>query len=376
MLSTNGATNQWAFFTYTNVLTPNFTNVVILTFLPPELSLPRFREADIDLFVARNAQGGSNLFALDPGAVSATRKSTGRTGTEFVLFTNAAPGEVFYIGVKSEDQQAAQFNIFAASSDRPFSSRDASNNVVAQAFPLPADIPDGTPENPGGTNLLAIIFEPEVVVQRVYVTNSIFHEQAGDLIGILSHRDANDGADVAVALNNHRTWNGLDISVYDDSGEGDLDAFAVPPDGPGMLRNFAGQQAFGVWNFSISDNALFHTGRVENLTLVIEPASTNNGDAVFLRRGILPNRWLYVPVNLPVDVAGMEICLSDYQPTPTDPMAVYVRKGDYPNFNNYDHHFAAPPPGACRELIQVITRQSRRAAGSLAFITPTLSQLR
>src|SRR6185369_8345488 len=58
IVSTNGATNQWAFFTYTNVTTANFTNVAILTFLAPELSRPRYRDADIDLYVTRSTQGG------------------------------------------------------------------------------------------------------------------------------------------------------------------------------------------------------------------------------------------------------------------------------------------------------------------------------
>src|SRR5215213_5532779 len=113
-----------------------------------------------------------------------------RGGTEFVLYTNAQPNEVFFIGVKSEDQQAATFGILAASSDNPFSGRDSSNYIVAQALVLPMEIPDGTPENPGGTTgLFAFVVDTDATARRVYVTNSIYHEQAGDIIGILSHQD-------------------------------------------------------------------------------------------------------------------------------------------------------------------------------------------
>ena len=353
--STNGASNQWAFFTYTNVPNAAFKYVAILTFFPPELSLPRVREADIDLYVNRSSDGtGTNLFLLDPAAIAAAAKSTSRGGSELLLFTNAAASEVFSIGVKSEDQQAAQFNIFAASSDRPFSSRDASNNIVARAFPLPADIPDGTPENPGGTNVFAIVFEsPDVTVQRIYVTNSIFHEEAGDIIGILSHTDPQDGSDVSVTLNNHRTWNGLETVVYDDSDQGDLDdppgsaiPPVIPPDGPGSLRSFVGQQAFGVWNFSISDNAMFHTGVVAELTLVIEPASTNSDNPVNLVRTVLPQHWVYAGFNVPADATNVQVCVE------TDgPVDVYVRRGDFPDLTLYDKALTnIPPPGACMDL--------------------------
>ncbi len=248
IVSTNGATNQWAFFTYTNVPDPAFRYVAIATFFPTELSRPRFRDADIDLYVASGANS-SDLVRLDPSVIAGSRRSTTRGGTEMLLFTNAGAGEVFHIGVKSEDQQGANFSIFAVSSDRPFSERDSSNNIVARSVTLPAPIPDGSPDAPGGTNLFALVFEPDVTVQRVYVTNSIYHENGGDLIGILSHPD-DEGNEDAVTLNNHRTWSGFDEVIYDDSDQNDLgDETDNPPvfrtDGPGSLQDFVGHQAFG-----------------------------------------------------------------------------------------------------------------------------------
>lgn len=348
--STNGASNQWAFFTYTNVTTANFTNVAVITFFPVELSRPRFREADIDLYVSRN----KDLFLLDDAVIGGSTRSTTRGGTELVLFTDAQPDEVFYIGVKSEDQQAANFSIFAASSDKPFSSRDSSNNIVAQVIPLPTPIPDGTPDAPGGTNLFALVFEPDVTVQRVYVTNRIYHEEAGDLIGIISHTDSSpDGTDASVTLNNHRTWTGYENPaapyniIYDDSDEGDLgDETTIPPvflpDGPGRLRDFVGQKAFGIWNYTISDNAMFHTGAVEELTLVIQPASTNNDDAVNLTATILPMRWLYAGFRVPADATNVQVCL-----TTDGPAEVYLRRGDFPTLTLFDKKSNMVPPGAC-----------------------------
>ena len=353
IVSTNGASNQWSFFTYTNVTTPNFTNVAILTFFPPELSLPRFREADIDLYVARGANG-ANLFQLADPAIGASVRSTTRGGTELVVFSNAQPDEVFFIGVKSEDQQAANFNIYALSSDRPFSSRDASNNIIARAIPLPVEIPDGSPEQPGGTNLIMIVVEPpDVLVQRAYVTNSIFHEEAGDLIGIISHSDPANPEPTAVTLNNHRTWTGYENPippyhvVYDDSEQGDLDdgsgnPLFMRPDGPGRLLDFVGHPAFGVWNYTISDNAIFHTGVVEELTLVIQPASTNANQAVNLTATIAENGWLYAGFRVPADATNVEVCVTEI--TPPNAVEAYIRRDFLPTRTNYDKSGTNVPP--------------------------------
>ncbi|HTD67193.1 MAG TPA: S8 family serine peptidase, partial [Candidatus Limnocylindria bacterium] len=346
IVSTNGASNQWAFFTYQNVSNTAFRYVAIVTFFPLELSLPRYREADIDLYVARGANG-SNLFNLDTDVISSSTRSTTRGGTEMLLFTNAGGSEVFHIGVKSEDQQGANFSIFAVSSDRPFSERDASNNIVAQAIPLPVSIPDGSPDKPGGTNLFALVFEPNVNIQRVYVTNSIYHEDGGDLIGILSHQDIEDQNEVSVTLNNHRTWQGFQEVIYDDSEQGDLgdetdNPPVLPPDGPGRLRDFVGQQAYGLWGYTISDNALFQTGLVQELTLVIQPASTNNDDAVNLTATVQPLHWIYAGFRVPADATNVQLCLK------TDGDAeLYLRREDFPTFTLFDKMSNMVPPGAC-----------------------------
>src|SRR5205085_3609783 len=127
----------------------------------------------------------------------------------------------------------------------------------------PVFIPDGTPDQPGGTNLMIMVLDPrdlQATMSRVYVTNAIYHEEAGDLIGILDR----PGGTNAVVLNNHRTWTEWENPifpygvVYDDSGQGDLgDETTTPPvflpDGPGRLLDFIGEQAGPLWNFTISD---------------------------------------------------------------------------------------------------------------------------
>ncbi len=356
IVSTNGTTNQWCFFLYTNSLNNVVKTgqyVAIFTFFAPELSRPRVREADIDLYVCADQHSATaeKLLLLDPTEVGLAAKSTGRSGTELVLFTNAVPDEVFYIGVKSEDQQAAQFSIIAISSDKAFSARDSSNNIVASVFPAP--IPDGTPDAPGGTNLFALVVERDVLVQRVIVTNILFHEEAGDLIGILHHADPTDGSDAAVTLNNHRTWNGWDTSIYDDSDEGDLTNSVpptIPPDGPGSLRNFVGQQAFGLWQYDISDNALFHTGLVQELTLVISPASTNRNRPVDLYGTLPPGRWRYAAFPVTADVTNIHACVT-YEGGGTGPLELYLRRGDFPDRVFYDKALLDILfPGGCLDL--------------------------
>src|SRR5207247_2512394 len=59
LLAPNGATNQWNFYVFRN--DTNFTNVAIVTFLPPDLSRARFLDADIDLYVSDTNPALTNL---------------------------------------------------------------------------------------------------------------------------------------------------------------------------------------------------------------------------------------------------------------------------------------------------------------------------
>ena len=146
-------------FTNTAAVTnANFTNVAFVTFLPPELGVPRLGvgeendpasatrpEADIDLYVSTNPA----LTNLDPAAVANAQSSVGRTGTEKVLYTNSAPGQVYYIGVRSQDQEGGSLGFWGWRPTSPSARPIPTGTVVLTVLtPVPVVIPGGTPANP------------------------------------------------------------------------------------------------------------------------------------------------------------------------------------------------------------------------------------
>ena len=357
LVYTNGMTNQWNFFIFTN--TTGFSNVAILTFMPPNLSLARNYEADLDLYVSTDPTGIA-ITNLDATILADAQSSVGRLGSELIVYSNSSAGAIYYIGVKSEDQMAAEYAIVALASQGPFSGRDASNNVIITFTPLPADIPDGSPSQPGGTNLIGICLE-QVTIQRLIVTNAIVHEEMGDLIGSLAHQDAGQGGAATgtagslpqdVVLNNHRTWDApAALWIYDDSNYEDIvtpsNPYGIPTDGPGSLNNFIGQQAGGVWTFTIVDDALLHVGWVSNLVVTIEPQSTNQNAVALRWNNIQPGTLRFTVVQVPVDATNMEICVD----TQAQPAELLVRhSGQITTTNSADLRVVFPPPGGCTNL--------------------------
>src|SRR5207237_8749961 len=120
---------------------------------------------------------------------------------------------------------------------------------------------------PPAVHMLAIVADP-AKVRRVVVTNIITHENARDLFGILTHPGV--GLPHSAVLNNHRSFAGTAGFIYDDSKEFDVNG-SRPPDGPGRLRDFIGDPAYGLWQFTMVDNSPYHTGRVDSLVGMIEP---------------------------------------------------------------------------------------------------------
>ena len=116
LLYTNGMTNQWNFFIFTN--STAFSNVAILTFMPPNLSLPRNYEADLDLYVSTDPLGLA-ITNLAANILAGAQRSVGRLGSELVVYSNSTAGTVYYIGVKSEDQMASEYSIVALVSQGP-----------------------------------------------------------------------------------------------------------------------------------------------------------------------------------------------------------------------------------------------------------------
>jgi len=339
--STNGLAAQWNFYVFTNLLFAsnnpsglnNGSNVAFVTFLPPNVSRSRNLDADIDLYVSRSPQ----LTNLVDGVVLTAFKSRNRGGTEVVIFTNAAVAlsEVFYIGVKSEDQQSAEYGIAAFSTDVPFESTDPNGNRILRGVPPNALIPDGSASSPGFVPVFAFGIS-DTPIARVVVTNEITHQSVGDLLGNLSHEDQ------FAVLNNHNLFggsaNGFYRIVYDDSSAGQF-FFSRHTDGPGTLNNFAGQSSSGVWLLTMSDDSLNRTGLVNSFTVRVEPQRDLLGGG--LTNSVLANQWNYYFVDVPPDASSLTVLLSSMD----GPLELYLRRGALPTTTDYDKRALIDPTG-------------------------------
>lgn len=340
--TTNGIANQWHFYAMTN--TSGFTNAAFITFLPSTLSIPRMgvfvddpedvtrAESDIDLYVSTDPA----LTTLDTAALAAADKSLGRGGTEAVVLDDAVGGTVYYIGVKSEDHEAANYRFFGAFSRLPFS-EDDNGDLVLQGLPVPFDIPDGSPANPGAALVLAVATEP-IEIRRVIVTNELSHQNMGDLIGNLSH-------DTEFAVLNNHTFAENDDTItnytfiYEDNGEGDITG-SQETDGPGSLKDFVGEEGIGVWLLTTLDDSLSQTGRVENVVVRLERSPDTN---VYVRT-IAPRSWFFDVINVPPEATNLTIAVEIIGTSPL-PVELYIRKGDFPTFGLFDVQTTIYPPG-------------------------------
>ncbi len=336
---TLGMTNQWHFYAVTNVL--GYPYAAFITFLPDTLSVPRTGvyansednatqpEADIDMYVADPETIANNyaLTNLDPTVIAASDKSLTRGGVEFITYSNSQQGDVYYIGVKSETQEGSEYGFIPIFSPNPFSSTDANGNEYVQGVPLPVNIPDAAPNHPGKAYVFAIAVQP-IDVERVVVTNTITHENFGDLIGSLSHNGK------AVVLNDHAFASGPPgpyTKIYDDSGRGDI-LNSQPPDGPGSLASFQAQEGVGPWILTEVDDSLTQTGAVTGLTLFIEKhQDLSQGITV----NIAPGTWFYTFLDVPPGFTNLSIYATNLPPTVTPPLQLYLDYNVQPDFSNY-----------------------------------------
>jgi len=344
---TAGMTNQWHFYVLSNDF--NFTNVSFVTFMPPELSVPRMgvtnvdnpanasrTEADIDLYVSTDP----GLTNLSPVALLNADKSIGPGGTEFVAKSNAAPRSVYYVGIKSEDQMAAEYNFLGVFSLFPPTSTDTNGNRYLRGMPVPAVIPVGSPLQPQAATVLALDILP-TRVRRVVVTNIFTHSMPGNLLGNLSHNQK------FAVLNNHTCAtgaSGLCITnthqyIYEDNGEGNV-PFSRPSDGPGSLKDFIGQEGLGVWVLTMVNNFPSGTGEVDRLFIKLEPQSLGTNGIV---HEVLPNTFVYDSIDVPPDATNLTVCVSGN----TAPVDLYVMRGSLPTRTVFDYHLTVNPPGAC-----------------------------
>jgi subtilisin-like proprotein convertase family protein len=346
---TLGMTNQWHFYVVTN--TTGFTNVAFITFIPNTLSIPRMGvfadsagnatrpEADIDLYVTTDP----TLMNLNPVAISNcvngaqvgassgnifNGASLGRGGTEFVVDTNSSPsipGEVYYVGVYSEDQEASEYGFIPIFSERPFSQMNPNGSQSVFGVPMPVDIPDGTPARPGHGYIFGLALYPMQVLQ-VVVTNTIVHQNFGDLIGTLDHGGQN-GLSQTVVLNNHDSLGnppGPYTQIYDDSGQNNIFG-SQPSDGPGSLNSFVGNQGNGVWLLTETDDSLTQTGSAIGFNTLIEPHHP-------LDKGITtilgPLGWFYDYIDVPPGATNLTIYATNL--TGTGQVDLFVKVGARP----------------------------------------------
>ena len=338
---TLGLTNQWHFYVITN--NTRYTNAAFLTFLPPNLAVPRMGvfessadlatrpEADIDLYVAPPSLANNyGLTNLDPVVIEGTDKSLSRGGTETVVYSNATGG-VYYLGIQSEDQQAAEYALLAVFSEQPFGGTDTNGNQHLIGFPTPMPIPDGSPAQPGVALVMAIAAQP-IKLHRVVVTNVINHELMTDLIGSLSH------AGQFAILNNHtcvsdpvttacETWTSY---LYDDSDERNVlpSPFLLNPivqhtDGPGTLSNFANKDGIGQWQLTMVDNATNHIGTNISLGIFLE-LQQNLASSVGITAVILGGACREDYVDVPADAVSLTVDLGVVTASPPIQLTLQV----------------------------------------------------
>jgi subtilisin-like proprotein convertase family protein/N-acetylneuraminic acid mutarotase len=383
---TIGMTNQWHFYVVTNPPSgaSDITNAAFVTFLPPTLSVPRMGvfadsqanatrpEADIDLYVSTN----SALTNLDPMVISNcvigtqvgasvggafSGASLGRGGTEFVVDTNSTPGQIYYIGVKSEDQMASEYEFIPIFSVTPFSQINQNGSQTVNGMPVPVGIPDGSPAHPGYADVFGLALYP-MEVRRVVVTNVIAQQNVGDLVGAVNHND------ISVILMNHDSPNspGTYTFTYDDSGQGDIIG-SQPSDGPGSLRGFIGRQGSGVWILHEADSAQGFDGSVQNFNLTIEPHKD-------LKRGVTntvqPNSWYYDYIDVPVGATNLTITVTNLTGGPLDPSGtpqtiyLYDKYGSEPTLTSYDTlNVVSNPTGVPPEVWGSVTNGPPLASG-------------
>jgi len=168
------------------------------------------------------------------------------------LYTNSNAGDVYYVGVKAEDQMAAEYAFLGVFSRDAFSSQDTNGNVTVLGLPVPAIVPDGNAADPGVALVLGLAIQP-ISVRRVVVTNEFYHQNpatcwhAGAPAEVCRPQQSSRRAAGRLHLRLRRQWRGkCSIRTADRR--------------PGSLRDFVGEPGFGVWLLAMQDNAESNTG--------------------------------------------------------------------------------------------------------------------
>jgi subtilisin-like proprotein convertase family protein len=294
---TNGNFSQWHFFIFTNNLlsVSNATNVAFATFDPPNLSIPRSSSADIDLYVYPGSIHNFTNFIFNNFAtfVQEASNSVGRTGTESIIFTNAT-FPVYYIGVKSEDQQAADFGFYGVAQQAPFSSPNGQGGVSATGTGMPVTIPDATSPQPA--LVFAFLVNPDPVntlIRRVVVTNDIEYPSPDDLYGTLQFNGLYTVLNAYAAI----LPDGI-TNVYDDLQENPDSGTVVTAgfsSGAGGLEQYVGLNANGLWLLTEASRAIGQSGSVNNYGITVDLQQPLAGGFVITNCGGWYDGYIDVP---------------------------------------------------------------------------------
>ncbi|MGD0814502.1 MAG: S8 family serine peptidase [Verrucomicrobiota bacterium] len=344
--STNGNASQWHFFIFTNnqfgiVNGTNIqaTNVAFATFMPPNLSIPRNSSADIDLYVSTNVSPLTNLAAF----VQSADTSLGRTGTETIIYTNSVVNEVYYIGVKSEDQQAADFGFYSVAQQTPFSS-DVGGQIIATGTSLPVTIPNAVSIQPA--LVFAFLVNPnplEQQIRRVTVVLGIQQQDPTELSGTLQFNGLN------TVLNAFSGNPGGFTNTYDDLQEDPNTTVTTDgySEGSPGLNQYVGQPMNGLWLLTEADNSLLaQPGAVNQYTVIVDPQPPLSGFFITLNS----DEWFddYIPV--PNDATNL-IISAIYENEGTNlagdgPIGIYLTNVDILNLSDYGSNNILPPGGS------------------------------
>jgi subtilisin-like proprotein convertase family protein/sugar lactone lactonase YvrE len=346
-----GMTNQWHFYIVTNQTA--FQNAAFITFGAATLSIPRmgvFANSevnatvpgpDLDMLVTRsltdpNAALLTNLAINEISncvdGLSGDGASLAAGGTDFVVYTNAQPNEVFYVGVKSESHMAVEYGFVPIFSQNPFSGMDTNGNVTMNGLNVPQPIPDGTPSHPGVARVFMVNVNP-IQIENVVVTNVILHQNFGSLVGSMTH----DGK--SVVLNNHDSLGsppGPYTLWYDDSGSGQNPG-SRRADGPGSLRDYSGGNGEGVWIETQEGTTLAQTGEVKSITTFIQKhQDLQNGITAVVQ----PNTWFYDFVDVGPGITNLQMFGTNLNvsvtPPPGTALEMFLLNGAPPTFSIFD----------------------------------------
>ena len=352
-----GQAAQWHFFVFTNLFNPEAAAVTGLTngqyveFVissaanlarprGPGASGNRLRDRvlgpDLDLYMSTDP----GLTNLQASALASAYRSTQQGFEERIEITNApATGEVYYIGVKAEDQQGGEFELVIRSSDQPFHVQGA-NGYSLLMTPIGGgrSIPDGSPDAPGVVRYFGT--GPSGITRNVTFIQSLGHDNFFDLQGTLLH------AGYGVTINNRRSIrdygtgltqaSGPVMGLYDDI-PGLRFPGGQPSDGPSTtLLDFAGLGSMGSWNYLLQDDVLGNSGTLNSVQLQVQPQVLPAfEDRVFENVCVSPRGYDFRLRIVPPDASRLIIEVTNMVPANL-PLEVYIRREAFPDPDNLE----------------------------------------